>query len=347
MSIMSDQGQQDDGAPMSGSVYEMFWDCPYCGTTKLLGKAHRHCPSCGSAQDSTARYFPPDEEKVAVHDHVYYGRDWNCEACQGPNSNKSTFCGNCGSPRDGAAAVVPHSSSGADPGDRDASTEGGDGRPKKKRQTGRFVLTCGCLFLVLLAALVAVALFWTTQAQFSVDGEDSHRWERSIAIEQFKEVRDGEWCDLMPSGATDVKRSRRERSTEQVAVGEECTTVKTDLGDGTYTESEDCSTVYEDQSIDDDWCEFDIERWTEVRTEEASGKGIRPRWPTTKVSGCARLGCTRGGKRIETYTLQLLGEEGETHACDLPEDKWSSIAPGATVTAQKRVLTGAVVCSSL
>ena len=43
--------------------YEMFWDCEYCGSSKLLGITHRHCPNCGAPQDPEKRYFPPDEEK--------------------------------------------------------------------------------------------------------------------------------------------------------------------------------------------------------------------------------------------------------------------------------------------
>jgi len=53
----------------------MLWDCEFCGTKKLLGKTHRFCPNCGAQQDPKARYFPSDEEKVAVKDHVYVGVD--------------------------------------------------------------------------------------------------------------------------------------------------------------------------------------------------------------------------------------------------------------------------------
>ena len=40
------------------TYYEMLWDCPQCGTLGLLGDSHRHCPTCGTAQDPTKRYFP-------------------------------------------------------------------------------------------------------------------------------------------------------------------------------------------------------------------------------------------------------------------------------------------------
>ena len=61
-----------------GKTYEMMWDCEYCGAAKLLGKSHRHCPLCGAAQNADKRYFPPEEEKVAVEDHQFVGADWGC-----------------------------------------------------------------------------------------------------------------------------------------------------------------------------------------------------------------------------------------------------------------------------
>ena len=46
------------------TYYEMLWDCPQCGTLGLLGDSHRHCPTCGTAQDPTKRYFPTPGEEV-------------------------------------------------------------------------------------------------------------------------------------------------------------------------------------------------------------------------------------------------------------------------------------------
>jgi hypothetical protein len=53
------------------AVYEMIWDCKFCGQKKLLGLTHRFCAGCGAPQDPASRYFPPDSEKVAVHDHEF------------------------------------------------------------------------------------------------------------------------------------------------------------------------------------------------------------------------------------------------------------------------------------
>ena len=47
-------------------TYQMLWDCKFCGTQKLLGVTHRHCPNCGAAQDPERRYFPAEADMVAL-----------------------------------------------------------------------------------------------------------------------------------------------------------------------------------------------------------------------------------------------------------------------------------------
>lgn len=90
---------------MTERTYEMLWDCHYCGTKRLLGLTHRHCPECGAAQDPTWRYFPADEDKVAVQDHVHHGADLICPACRAPAGTAARCCGNCGSPLEGGGRV--------------------------------------------------------------------------------------------------------------------------------------------------------------------------------------------------------------------------------------------------
>ena len=85
---------------MSEKTYEMLWDCQYCGTTKLLGKTHRFCPNCGAAQDPRSRYYPSEEDKVAVEDHTFVGVDVTCSVCNTLNNGDSHFCQNCGASLD-------------------------------------------------------------------------------------------------------------------------------------------------------------------------------------------------------------------------------------------------------
>ncbi len=87
-------------------TYQMLWDCPSCGTCKLLGLTHRFCPNCGAPQDPTLRYFPPQDEAIAVEDHPLVGPDWRCSGCDAPNHARATFCGACGAPRSGDRPVA-------------------------------------------------------------------------------------------------------------------------------------------------------------------------------------------------------------------------------------------------
>jgi hypothetical protein len=87
------------------AVYEMLWDCAYCGTRKLLGKTHRFCPGCGAPQDPTRRYFPSDEDKVLVENHEYVGADRLCGACGSAMGARAAHCTQCGSPMEGTPEV--------------------------------------------------------------------------------------------------------------------------------------------------------------------------------------------------------------------------------------------------
>jgi len=91
---------------MEEATYEMCWDCKFCGQKKLLGLTHRFCAGCGAPQDPASRYFPPENEKVAVKDNPFVGADVSCPACKQPMSRAAKCCTNCGSPIDKGAEVA-------------------------------------------------------------------------------------------------------------------------------------------------------------------------------------------------------------------------------------------------
>src|SRR5437762_10126400 len=90
-------GDQKAAAQPGEQVYQMLWDCRFCGTTKLLGVEHRHCPNCGAAQDPAWRYFPSNEDLKVVKDpkYQYAGVDKICPFCGQPNSAAANFCKDC------------------------------------------------------------------------------------------------------------------------------------------------------------------------------------------------------------------------------------------------------------
>ncbi|MDZ7705551.1 MAG: zinc ribbon domain-containing protein, partial [Trueperaceae bacterium] len=246
----------------NAGTYQMLWDCPFCGSDKLLGLTHRFCPNCGAAQDPDARYFPSEEDKVAVENHRFIGADKTCPACDTANAATATFCQQCGSPLDGAEQVAlqheqpsddapppPPSSSSAL-----AGSGGGGGGSKRPLWIGGAV--------VAVIAVIAVFFLWTQEVAVQVT---AYGWERTVAVERFEPRSDDSWCDAMPRDAYSVRRSREIRSYNeyQVRTGEECSVRNVDNGDGTFRQERVCTDTYrtEREPVYDDFCDYTVDRW--------------------------------------------------------------------------------------
>lgn len=338
-------------------TYQMLWDCPYCGADKLLALDHRHCPGCGAAQNPENRYFPSDQDKVAVEDHRFVGADWHCPACDTANAAAARFCVNCGTGREDSEAVVrqPDQAVGAQepparkaPPPRPAAARQrrpptGAAGSKKGGGKGKLFLLIGLAAVVLLV----LALFWKKSATATVSG---HTWTRSVEIERFEAVEASAWCDEMPGAAYAVTRRREKRGTEQVENGETCQTVQQDQGDGTFKEVEECTPAYKDVDVFDQKCYFSVNTWTPVRTETASGASLAetPQWPDPRLARTgAGLGAERAGQRSETYTVSFRLEDGETKDCTFSEAKWQSFAVNQRVEVKVGGLSGGLSCGSL
>jgi hypothetical protein len=316
-----------------GAVYEMFWDCGYCGTTKLLGLTHRHCPSCGAPQDPAKRYFPSDADKVLARDHMFVGADRTCPACRAPNSARSQCCGGCGAPLDGAAEVarVVESAVAAAPALKP---------PRKSRKPW--------IWGVLAALVLGIWVFTRTKpATLSVAG---HRWKRTIEIERLVPATESAWCDQVPAGVQVLDRSREVRSQRKVEDGEDCNTRKVDQGDGTYVEREECRPRYRSEPIYGERCRYTVLRWQTEQTLESDGTSLldAPRWPLVQSLRAGKgEGSEREGQRSQRYTLTLVDGEGDEHTCEVDEPTWRALRDGAAVEAEVRALTGAPACDRL
>ena len=80
------------------------------------------------------------------------------------------------------------------------------GRRRRKKKLF-LILAVGAIVLAVL-----VANFWTKSAEVEVIG---HRWERSIEIEAYQAVDEGDWCDRLPAEAYDTRQEQRQRGTTQ------------------------------------------------------------------------------------------------------------------------------------
>jgi len=343
-------------------TYQMLWDCTYCGQKKLLGLSHRFCANCGAPQNAALRYYPSDAEKVAVEDHRYAGADVACPSCHHFCSRLANNCVNCGGPMAGGreAAMRQAQVAAAGAGFRGESAQdaraafgGPQGMPPQGAPPAAKKSSCAVVAIGLIVAVIVgmgmIGLFcWKKSGSFEVAGQS---WERRIAIETFGPVRSKAWCDELPAGARVIDRAREKRSTRQVADGQECNTVRKDMGDGTFKEKQECKPRYKDEPVYGDRCEYERNEWKKTRDAQARGNSASdaPRWPDP---GLARqgscLGCEREGSREESYRVQLRDAQGgDGGSCTFDEDKWATFTPGSRWDGLSSVVTGSVDCGSL
>lgn len=331
-------------------VYEMLWDCKYCGQKKLLGLTHRFCAGCGAPQDPAARYFPSDADKVAVHNHAYVGADLACPACRQPMARRAACCTNCGSPLAGGAEVARRADvvmppPGGAPFAAPVIPGRRPGAPAKSSGGKVLALVGGALLLFVV--LLVVALSWKREGAFEVTG---HTWERSIAVERFERVDKRVWCDDVPSNAKIVSRRKEQRGTTEEERGETCVTRKEDLGNGAFKEVQDCKPKLERVPKMEDRCEIEVAEWRKVDVLSEKGESLAdaPRWPVAKVSGGACIGCEREGERTEVYVVEFVDVKGGSKAsCEVPEADWAGFAKGSKWKGKVRALTGGVDCAGL
>jgi hypothetical protein len=323
-------------------VYEMNWDCPRCDTRGLLGKTHRYCPACGAPQDPTKRYFPPDDQKVAVADHVYVGVDRSCPQCETPNAAKAQYCTSCGGPMEGVGREVARVDEAPPPAPAPPPRAGGAGK--------KGCLGCGALLALLLVVGLGLFLADRLFAEPARATVSAQTWTRSVEIEQYGTQRDEGWCDALPSGARETRRVEKERSSRKEKDGQDCKVRKVDQGDGTFREVEECQDRFREVPVTDAWCSYEVERWATVRTEQAQGSGASPApsWPASTARTCPRAapGCEREGSRREDYVAVLRTADGESHDCSLPAEQWARMTVGSHWTGASGLI-GGLRCDSL
>lgn len=344
-----------------GGTYQMLWDCKYCGTKKLLGVTHRFCPNCGAAQDPASRYFPSDDEKIALEDHEYYGEDLICPACGTANSGNSHNCRQCGAPLEGAA----HASKLGDQvraeneqfdtsGSRDLAMEQHQAdmariQAQSAAKKGiNWVAVIAVVAIIACIGAVLAAVFWTRGGSAQVTG---HAWEREIDIEALGPVQESAWCDSMPGDAYSVSRRQEQRDTRRVQDGEECSVRRVDNGDGSFSERRECRPTYREEPIYDDRCYFTVDRWRVVRAVTADGDSLAesPQWPQLNLARTGScIGCEREASRRETYTVELRMQDNEQpFTCTFNQDRWQQFPVGSQWQVKVSVVTGQADCGSL
>lgn len=340
-------------------VYQMLWDCSYCGAAKLLARDHKHCPNCGGAQDPSWRYFPEDADKVAVEDHVYVGKDVICAACTAPNAAGSAYCGACGAELDGSKAVDLRAQQAAEEGEgfaadsaraardehraarqaaqaarqADADAAHGAPRPEPAGSNKGKIAGVGCLALFFGAVLCAGGLWWygsrTTEA---VVEATALSWTTTIQVEEKQSVRESAWKESVPSSAERVSCHSEKRDTRTVSDGETCKNVRKDQGDGTFKEVKECKPKTKQEAVNGQKCDYTVNKWVRTREAKASGgPADKVAYPDAKLrrSGDC-VGCERAGDKAERFTIQWRDAGGKRAlSCDTTRSIWDKVKVGS------------------
>ncbi len=344
--------------------FEMLWDCQFCGTKRLLGKTHRFCANCGAPQNPDSRYFPSDEDKVEVHDHVFVGADKICGSCQELNAGNSEFCQQCGAPLTESARAKTLADQSRREGEqfesmasRDLTKEQfeaemervGVRKPKNKNQVNKKVLFAVIGVIAIVVAGLAVAFFWKQEVTVTAI---EHSWERAVVVEEYQNFEVGGWIDQPPAGDNVVRGfcSERQRGTRSVPDGQDCRTVRSDRGDGTFTERQECTTRYREEPVYDDWCEYTGQAWTQIDRLVTNGLGItQPYYAQVQLNceGQRTLGCNQA-QYEDHYWVTFRGNEGREYRCEFPESDWINVEIESVWTVEVRVVDqDAADCNTL
>jgi hypothetical protein len=348
--------------PSEDNVYEMLWDCKFCGTKKLLGFTQKHCPNCGGQQDPSWRYYPSDSEKIAVKDQIYVGADKICPACQSLNGAKSEFCGNCGAPLTAAAEAKRLQDQ------QKAQGQSFETEDLAKRQRQEFEQSVGgrmrsqdtpkrsikpwqiilAVVGLLICGGVLATVFLTKDVTVSVSG---HRWERAINIEQLKPEsgRVVGTCGSAPIDAYNRSQRTEQVGSRQVPDGQECSTRRVDRGNGTFKEEQECHTKYRSEPVYGPVCYYTVDRWGVNRSVKAQGDLSTPvNWPPTNItSSCNSIGCEREGNRSEKYVLIFTQDSKKTFECAVPVEQWQNAKVESRFTVKQGVVLGDPRCDTL
>jgi hypothetical protein len=303
------------------AIREGKWRCPYCSVVNR--GAAMACQGCGATRDKDVTFFL-DEEADEVTDDTLLARaragaDWLCNFCGDSNSPERDHCRNCGAEKGSAPSRPVREVPVATP-SPPSRTPPAAPSPSRFRPGAAAVL-------FLLVALVAVAAYLglrRTEEALTVAGFE---WERHVAVEAWRTVREQAWEGSVPAEARVVSRRPEVHHTERDQVGTR--RVKAghrDLGNGFFEDIYRNEPVYRERPVYRTRVTYDVQRWVPDRTARASGQDHAAHWPDPGL----RSG-EREASRGEKLVVVLNGKR--TYRVELPEGRWAALQPGQAVSA--------------
>jgi hypothetical protein len=311
---------------------ELEWTCPNC-STKNPG-TQKTCIACGSPQPAKIDFEQaPGQELITdqkLIEQAEKGPDIHCPYCGARNPADATLCGQCGgdlkggeqrvsgrvigafSPQTGPARQIPCPNCATlNPETQTNCSNCGtilSGPPRPSQPTQavpkatvpsrnwvQIALFSGAGIIVL-CVVVFFALSLTRKENLSGQVQ-SVRWERSIAIEEKRDVTYQTWREEVSQTAvlgTCEKKYHHSQEAPAPVSTEVCGTPYTkDTGSGLGKVVQDCEyRVYQD------YCSYMVKEWQVVNQAKLKGQDLSPMWPELNLSTGQRT-----GQQNETYTV--------------------------------------------
>jgi Zn-finger in Ran binding protein and others len=306
------------------AVREGKWRCPYCSGVNR--GSHLACGGCGATRDKDVAFFleddAPEVTDEALLSRARAGADWLCLFCGVSNTPDRDACRNCGAER-GAAPSRPVR-------DLPLEIEPSASLPltavSAPAPARRFRPVAAAVLLLLVAFVMAAAWFGLRKTEETVTVA-GFEWERKVAVEAWRTVREEAWEGSVPSSARVVSRRREVHHTERDQIGTRRVKAGTrDLGNGFFEDVYRDEPVYRERPVYRTKISYDVDKWVPDRTVRASGQDHAARWPDAGL----RRG-EREASRSEKLVVILNGRR--TYRLELPEGRWAALQPGQPVSA--------------
>lgn len=351
-------------------IIEGAWDCVYCGAKAIRGGS-RECPQCGHPRDDNVTFYIADPNNVLSKEaeaKLNKNPDWVCPACNCLNSDSAHICVGCGTPKAESSENYFENQAQIRPTYQRERENWGDFHPDavirdvvdapdvmEGKPQRRF--PWGSIFKYSILALLIISLIaggiWLFSPRETTGIVTGFSWERSIAIEEYKTVRESDWS--LPAGARLISQSEELHHYDQVIDHyEQKTRTYTkevldhyeryisgyrDLGNGHFEAVYDERPVYRTETVTEVYSEpvyksvpvyktkyvYDIDKWVHTRDVKTSGDDKNPEWGNLNLSPQERE-----GSRTGTYTI-VLQEDDEVNEYTLSLEQWQSLELNQTV----------------
>lgn len=360
------------------ATYVGKWDCPACGTKRILGfkdgRTVERCPACGSP--STKKWYLDDREMVLSDPEeikkAVSKRAWTCGHCDHLNDADDQECDACGNPKDlstddvqlvqrryeGTNAPkntkevadlleegVTDQAAGMVDAELKTETLHPDDVPKKPSRFKMIAILSGTGALVL---FLIISLFLRTETQVEVA---SFSWERTVSIEDFGPRSYSSW-NPPPADAYNTSSAQEVHHYDRIYEGQECHTETysyvcgtIDNGNGTFSDQycdetrEVCEDKYREEPVYATKYYYDIDEWAHHHNVESKGDDKHPEWPTDPKTSSSP-GKWRNGARSGEYFVHLKDDGGTLHQEDISETLWNDTEQGNEVTGYKNQIWG-------